>query len=114
MDNNSLIDAGQFPGKNGGERIQAAIDASGTKPKVIEVGPWGPDLNGRWFLSEAIIVPSHTTLVFHGSRLFMDDNVSDNLIRNFRAETGDSQRDENIHILGLGGAEDEFFPARDE
>ena len=88
MDNNVLIDAGQFPGKNGGEQIQAAIDSLGTKPKVIDVGPQGPDLDGRWFLARAIIVPSNTTLIFHGSRLFMADKVSDNMIRNFHAETG--------------------------
>ncbi len=105
MDNNALIDASQFPGKNGGERIQAAIDSLGTKPKVIDVGPQGPDLDRRWFLTEAIIIPSNTTLVFHGSRLFMADKVSDNMIRNCHAGTGDSRRDENIHILGLGGAE---------
>ena len=105
MVNNVLLDASQFPGKNGGERIQAVIDSLGTKPKVIEVGSQGPDLDGRWVLTKAIIVPSNTTLVFHGSRLFMADNVSDNMIRNLHAETGDSMRDENIHILGLGGAE---------
>ena len=105
MDNNALLDASYFPGKNGGERIQAAIDSLGTSPKVIEVGPQGPDLDGRWFLTKAIIIPSNTTLVLHGARLFMADKVSDNMIRNFHAETGDSMRDENIHILGLGGAE---------
>jgi hypothetical protein len=105
MVNNVLLDASQFPGKNGGERIQAVIDSLGTKPKVIEIGSQGPDLDGRWVLTKAIIVPSNTTLVFHGSRLFMADNVSDNMIRNLHAETGDSMRDENIHILGLGGAE---------
>jgi hypothetical protein len=105
MNNNVLIDASQFPGKNGGERIQAAIDSLGTKPKVIAIGPHGPDLDGRWFLTKAIIVPSNTTLIFHGSRLFLDDKVSDNIIRNFHAETGNSGRDENIHILGLGGTE---------
>jgi len=105
MDNKALIDASRFPGKNGGERIQAAIDSLGTKPKVIEVGPQGPDLDGRWFLTKAIVIPSNTTLVFHSSRLFMADKVSDNMIRNFHAETGDNRRDENIHLLGLGGAE---------
>jgi hypothetical protein len=105
MDNNALINAGQFAGKNGGERIQTAIDSLGTTPKVIEVGSQGPDLDGRWLLTKAIIIPSNTTLIFHGSRLFMADKVSDNIIRNFHAETGDSRRDENIHILGLGGAE---------
>ena len=49
MNNNALLDASQFPGKNGGERIQAAIDSLGTKPKVIDVGFEGPDLDGRWF-----------------------------------------------------------------
>jgi len=105
VNNNALLDASQFPGKNGGERIQAAIDSLGMKPKVIEIGPQGPDLDGRWVLSKAIIVPSNTTLIFHSSRLFMADNVSDNLIRNFHADSGDDGRDENIHILGLGGAE---------
>ena len=105
MDNTALIDPMQFPGKNGGERIQSAIDSLGIKPKVIDVGPQGPDLDGRWFLTKAIIIPSNTTLLFHGSRLFLDDKVSDNMIRNFHADTGDERRDENIHILGLGGAE---------
>ncbi len=105
MDNNTLLDASLFPGTNGGERIQAAIDSLGTKPKVIEVGPQGPDLDGRWFLTKAIIVPSNTTLVFHGSRLFMADKVSDNMIRNFHADSDDNMRDENIHIEGHGGAE---------
>jgi hypothetical protein len=105
MENNALIDASRFPGKNGGERIQAAIDSLGTKPKVIEVGPQGPDLDGRWFLTSAIIVPANTTLLLHGARLFMADRISDNMIRNFHADTGDDRRDENIHLLGLGGAE---------
>ena len=104
MENNARIDASQFPGKNGGERIQAAIDSLGTERKVIDVGPQGPDFGGRWVLTKAIILPSNTTLVFHNSRLFMADNVSDNIIRNFHAETADDQRDENIHVLGLGGA----------
>jgi hypothetical protein len=105
MDNNDRLDASRFPGKNGGEQIQAAIDSLGTTPKVIEVGPRGPDLDGRWLLTKAIVIPSNTTLVFSGSRLFLAHNVSDNLIRNVHAETGDGRRDENIHILGLGGAE---------
>ena len=105
MENNTLIDASQFPGKNGGERIQAAIDSLGTRRKVIDVGPQGPDFDGRWFLTRAIIIPSNTTLLLHGARLFMADKISDNMIRNFHAETDDDRRDENIHILDLGGAE---------
>src|SRR6185503_8416903 len=93
MDNDALIDASQFPGKNGGEQIQAAIDSLGTKPKVINVGPQGPDLDGRWLLTKAIIVPSNTTLIFHNSSLFLADKISDNMIRNFHADTGDGQRD---------------------
>ena len=105
MANTALSDASQFPGKTGGERIQAAIDSLGTSPKVIEVGPEGPDRDGRWLLTKALILPSNTTLVLHGARLFMAANVSDNLLRNLHAESGDDSRDENIHILGLGGAE---------
>ena len=105
MNNHRFIDAHQFPGRNGGERIQAAIDSSGDQPKVIEVGSQGPDSDGRWLLTKAIILPSNTSLILHGSRLFLADGVSDNMIRNFHAESGDSQRNENIHIFGLGGAE---------
>jgi hypothetical protein len=105
MYNNASIDASQFPGNNGGERIQAAIDSWGVMPKVIEVGSHGPDLDGRWLLTKAIVLPSNTTLLLHGARLFMADKVSDNLIRNLHADSGDNQRDENIHILGMGGAE---------
>src|ERR1044071_1849936 len=105
MDNRALLNASQFTGQNGGERIQAAIDSLGTTPKVIEVGPQGPDRDGRWLLTKALILPSNTTLVLQGSRLFMADSVSDNLLRNLHAESEDSSRDENIHILGMGGAE---------
>jgi len=99
------IAAGQFPGKNGGERIQAAIDSLGESPKVIEVETNGPDEGGCWAITKAIVVPSNTTLVLHGSRFFMADGVSDNIIRNLHADSSDDRRDENIHILGIGGAE---------
>lgn len=105
MENNTRLDASHFPGRNGGERIQAAIDSLSTKQKVIEVGPNGPDQAGSWSLTQALILPSNTTLVLLGARLFMADQVSDNLIRNQHADSGDGQRDENIHILGIGGAE---------
>ena len=105
MDNKALLNASQFPGKNGGERIQAAIDSLGILPKVIEVGPQGPDLDGRWLLTRALILPSNTSLILYGARLFLADNTSDNMLRNLHADTGDNRRDENIHILGVGGAE---------
>jgi hypothetical protein len=105
MDNKALLNASEFPGKNGGERIQAAIDSLGILPKVIEVGPQGPDLDGRWLLARALILPSNTTLILHGARLFLADHVSDNMLRNFHADMGDNRRDENIHIVGVGGAE---------
>jgi hypothetical protein len=105
MDNKALLQARQFPGKNGGERIQAAIDSLGILPKVIEVGPQGPDSEGCWLLTRALILPSNTTLILYGARLFLADHVSDNMLRNFHADTHDSRRDENIHILGVGGAE---------
>jgi polygalacturonase len=105
MDNRARIHADQFPGKNGGEQIQAAIDSFGEKPKVVEVGPQGPDSNGQWLLTKTIVIHSNTTLILHGSRLFMADRVSDNLIRNYHAASGDDKRDENIHIVGLGAAE---------
>jgi hypothetical protein len=105
MDTKALLNASQFPGKNGGARIQAAIDSLGILPKVIEVGPQGPDLDGCWLLTRPLILPSNTTLILQGARLFLADHVSDNMVRNFHADTDDSRGDENIHILGLGGAE---------
>ena len=104
MSSSSSIDAAQFPGKNGGERIQAAIDSLGKNHKVIDVGPIGPDADGRWLLTKAILLPSNTTLMFHGSRLWLADNVSDNILRNYTAESGDDERDANIHVVGFGGA----------
>ena len=57
MDNNALIDASQFPGKNGGQRIQAAIssderqtnaNASGWSNPVIRSSPgWGHTLKSH-------------------------------------------------------------------
>jgi hypothetical protein len=105
MNTSARLDAGRFPGKNGGERIQAAIDSLGENPKVIEVGSEGPDADGRWLLTKAVIIPSNTTLNFYGSRLFLADGISDNIIRNYHADSNDSRRDENIHILGIGWAE---------
>lgn len=101
----AIVSADQFTGNNGGERIQAAIDSLGTIHKVVNVGPQGPDEGGRWLLTKAIVVPSNTTLVFNNARVYLADGVSDNLLRNAHADSGDGTRDENIHILGLGGAE---------
>ncbi len=99
------VDARSFPGKNGGDRIQAAIDSLGEKHKVIDIGPEGPDEGGHWILTKAIVIPSNTTLVLHASRLFMADGTSDNIFRNFHAESSKNSRDENIHIVGIGGTE---------
>ena len=51
MQSDTRLDASNFPGKNGGKRIQTAVDSLGTKPKVIEVGPNGPDQAGSWVLT---------------------------------------------------------------
>ena len=105
MDNKARLNASQFPGKNGGERIQAAIDSLGILPKMIEVGPQGPDSEGRWLLTRALILPSNTTLILQGARLSLADHASDNICRNLHADTDNDTRDENIHIVGVGGAE---------
>ena len=57
MDNNALMDASQFPGKNGGQRIQAAIssgerqtdaNASGWSNQATQLRPgWDPTLRFR-------------------------------------------------------------------
>ena len=87
MPNQTMLDAYAFPGKHGGERIQAAIDSLSDQPKVIHVGSRGPDAGGRWLLTKAIMLPSNTTLILDSARLFLADNASDNLIRNLHSSS---------------------------
>ena len=94
--------AEEFEGVTGGERIQAAISAAAAEPghNVVVVGPRGPDADGRWVLSRAIELPSHTTLILEGAYLFLADRANDNLIRNRDPERGNT----DIHVIGIGGA----------
>ncbi len=89
-------------GATGGERIQAAIAAGAAEPghNVVVVGPRGPDAGGRWVLTKAIELPSHTTLILLGAYLFLADRANDNLIRNHNLVDGNA----DIHVIGLGGA----------
>lgn|GEM_PF-2840897 len=101
----AYLEAGHFPGANGGERIQAALDQLGDLPKVISVGPDGPDAQGCWLLKQALRIPSNTTLLLNGARLFLADGANDNLLRNTHADSADERRNHDIHVAGLGGAE---------
>ena len=94
--------AEDFEGQTGGERIQAAIAVAAAEPghNVVVVGPTGPDADGRWVLTRAIELPSHTTLILVGAYLFLADKANDNLIRNRDFDEGNT----GIHVIGLGGA----------
>lgn len=98
------VNALQFEGRDGGEKIQTAMDGFGKERKVIYVGPEGPDRDGLWIVSKTLRIPSHTTLVLAGARLFFADSVNDNIIRNVSAESREDRRDTDIHIIGLGEA----------
>ena len=94
--------AEDYEGETGGERIQSAIAAVAAEPghNVVVVGPTGPDADGRWVLTRAIELPSHTTLILLGAYLFLADKANDNLIRNRDFDEGNT----DIHVIGLGGA----------
>ena len=94
--------AEDYAGQNGGERIQAAIEAAAAEPghSVVVVGPSGPDADGRWVLTRAIELPSHTTLMLVGAYLFLADKANDNLVRNRDTDRGNT----DIHVIGIGGA----------
>ena len=94
--------AEDFDGKDGGTRIQAAIDAAEAAPgpNVVMVGPVGPDADSRWEVSKAIELPSPTTLILQGAYLFLADRANCNLIENRDYIEGN----EDIHVVGRGGA----------
>ena len=94
--------AADFEGATGGERIQAAIAAAEAQPghHVVVVGPVGPDRDGRWVLTRAIELPSHTTLMLEGAYLFLADRANCNMIENRNYVEGNV----DIHIIGVGGA----------
>ena len=94
--------AEEYEGETGGERIQAAITAADSEPggNVVVVGPTGPDNDGRWVLTRAIELPSHTTLILQGAQLFLADNANCNMIQNRDYVDGNA----DIHVIGVGGA----------
>jgi hypothetical protein len=105
MDILGLADANKYPGANGGEKIQAAMDAAGIKKKTIWVGSNGPDEDSVWKITNTLKIPANTTLILSGAKLVLGDQVNDNIIRNANAGSLDGARDSNIHIIGLGQAE---------
>lgn len=102
LEKNGVFYASDFNGKNGGEKIQNAIDYSvkkvGKGQKVIVVPPEGPDKNKRWVLKNSIKLPSNTTLFLNNCYIFLDNNAKDNLITNQNHKKGNK----NIHIIGNG------------
>ena len=101
--------AGDFEGKNGGARIQAAVDAAEAAPgpNVIMVGPVGPDADSRWEVSKAIELPSHTTLLLQGAYLILADWATCDLIQNRDYIEGNA----DIHVIGRGGARLDLKPS---
>ena len=102
--------AEDFEGKNGGARIQAAVDAAEAAPgpNVVMVGPVGPDADSRWEVSKAIELPSHTTLILQGAYLVLADKTDCNLIENRDFIEGNS----DVHVIGRGGARLDLNPSQ--
>jgi hypothetical protein len=113
--NNNIRYASQFDGANGGEQIQAAIDAiPSDESGVVVVPPVGPDdVSGSsgaiddwalaknvWELGQHLVIPSHTTVVFDSCYVFLADGTDDNLLRNEAVNQGG--RDSRIGIVGRG------------
>lgn len=103
--------AKRFDGETGGERIRRAVEAAAAEPgaNVIAVPPDGPD-GGDWLLERAIELPSHTTLRLEGATLRLAPGTQDNILRNADYEGGD----EDVHVLGTGGARLDGNAARQE
>jgi hypothetical protein len=106
--NAAEVYASDYSGGDGGARIQAALDDFGTDPCRVHVGPQGPDDYSRedgesyqsvWLMSQALDIPSNTTLEIAGDLVLADDS-EDNMLRN--ASWASTDRDENITITGVG------------
>lgn len=101
-DATSAKDAATYPGANGREKIQAAIDdRTGEEAVTVLVPAAGPDANGVWALDQALILPSNTTLLLDGSKLLLNTGANDNMIRNANPFAGGNT---NIKIAGRNGA----------
>ena len=79
----TVRDASDFSGTDGGAQIQAAIDDLPADGGVVFVPAEGPDLNGRWDLSSAIVPASDTHLVGvpGATRLYLTDGTGDDMIQ---------------------------------
>ena len=102
--------AEDFEGENGGERIQAAVDAAEAEPgpNVIMVGPVGPDADSRWEVSKAIELPSYTTLLLQGAYVILADQADSDLVQNRDFIEGNT----DIHVIGRGGARLDLNPSQ--
>lgn len=100
-DATSAKDAATYPGANGREKIQAAIDdRTGEEAVTVLVPAAGPDANGVWALDQALILPSNTTLLLDGSKLLLNTGANDNMIRNANPFAGGTT---NTKIAGRNG-----------
>ncbi|MDF9746757.1 hypothetical protein NDI89_14290 [Natrinema sp. S1CR25-10] len=108
-----VVYATRFDGANGGEQIQAALDdLDGVRGTVVVPAEGPDDLAGYdhseradgWLVTDAVTIPSETTLVLDGSYLFLDDAARTNLLRNELAFQNTKDRDEDITVVGRGAA----------
>ena len=101
--------AEDFEGENGGACIQAAVIAAEATPgnNVVMVGPMGPDVDGRWEVSQTIELPSHTTLILQGAYMVLADWAVCDLIQNRDYIEGNA----DIHVIGRGGARLDLNPS---
>ncbi len=97
----TVRDASDFSGTDGGAQIQAAIDDLPADGGVVFVPAEGPDLNGRWDLSSAIVPASDTHLVGvpGATRLYLTDGTGNDMIQTDVDAT--SAAKENVVIEGF-------------
>ena len=110
----TVLFAHQYSGANGGEMIQAAIDdASANHDAATVVVNGGPDdLSGEanavrgsgYRVTQTILHKSNVTLLLVDAYLWLEDSINDNVIRNENATSGDTTRDTNLNIEGIGDA----------
>ncbi len=102
----AAVTPNDFKDGSDSDRIEAAVaKALETGERSIEI----PRLNAKsgqalWLIERAILVPSDFTLVLRDCRVRLAPGTRDNLIRNAGAAKEPVEANENIHILGVGGA----------
>lgn len=99
----TVRDASNFSGTDGGAQIQAALDDLPAESGTVFVPAEGPDTNGRWDVSSTIVLPSNASLVGvpDATQLFLVASTNADVVATATDSTATNATKENITIEGL-------------